>query len=117
MQANPRPRPPPRAPNPPRSFPKSGNRAFTLATALWAFQRRGVLRVSEPRHRVAGGPLNPELYRVNDDALFEIDVLEEADGVARPYKWVDVWCVCERVCCVCVHVCVCLCVSCVCVCV
>jgi len=74
-------------PTAPRSYPKSGNRAFCLGVALWTFQRRGVLEWSAPRHRkTATGELNPPLYRVNDDVEFEIDVKELSDGAERPYS-------------------------------
>ncbi|KAI8472693.1 MAG: dolichyl-diphosphooligosaccharide-protein glycosyltransferase [Monoraphidium minutum] len=75
------------------SFPESGNRAFTLAAALWAFQRRAVLRASPPRHRVvtAGrGEEGPPLYRVKDEVEFEVDIFEGRGDGEVPYKADDV---------------------------
>lgn len=85
-----------------KSYPKSGNEAFAVAAALWTFQQRGVLEASAPRHRKVGaGPAaaaeeSPGLYRVNDDAEFEIDIFEvtgaakEGGGERRPYAADDV---------------------------
>lgn len=58
---------------------KSGNKEFCMATALWAFQRRGVLTVKEEdiRHWNVDTRLSPEMYRINDDIHFEIKVFEE----------------------------------------
>lgn len=73
------------------SFPKSGNRAFCLSSALWALQQRGVLDVSAPRHRkVSTGEEGPELYRVEDEVEFEIDIFEVEGGKRTPYKGDDV---------------------------
>ncbi|KAI8463906.1 MAG: Dolichyl-diphosphooligosaccharide--protein glycosyltransferase subunit WBP1 [Monoraphidium minutum] len=76
-----------------KKYPKSGNRAFALATMLWAMQQRGVLEVGEPRHRTLSGTgpeESPPLYRVNDEAEFEIDIWELEGGQRRPYTADDV---------------------------
>ncbi|KIZ07826.1 oligosaccharyltransferase complex subunit beta [Monoraphidium neglectum] len=74
-----------------KSYPQSGNRAFALAATLWAFQQRGVLEASAPRHRnVVTGEEGPSPYRVKDEVQFEIDIFEVEGGERRPFKSDDV---------------------------
>ena len=56
----------------------------------WAFQERGVLRATNLSHTIVTGSLpgavRPELYRVNDDVEFSVNIQECIDGVCGPYK-------------------------------
>lgn len=46
------------------------------------------------RHGTQGGPLNPRLYRVNDDVFFAVDLFVEEAGKRTPLAETDVqvWC-------------------------
>lgn len=73
------------------SFPRSGNRDFSLAVALWTFQQRGVLVATPPRHRnLRTGEEGVDLYRVEDEVEFELEVAEVEGGVSKPYRADDV---------------------------
>ncbi|GMH41291.1 hypothetical protein BSKO_09201 [Bryopsis sp. KO-2023] len=68
------------------------NREFCFKTAMWTFQRRGVLVVEDDRikHWEMSSKATPEMYRINDDIHFEIGVSEQRDGKKIPFKADDV---------------------------
>ena len=78
------------APPPPCSLGATGNEALATAVCKWAFQERGVLRATNLSHTIVTGSLpgavRPELYRVNDDVEFSVNIQECIDGVCGPYK-------------------------------
>ena len=77
----------------PRSYAHSGNRDFTVSTARWAFQDRGVLKAENLRHRIVGTNSSSsgtgggaEGYRVLDEVEFLVDIFEYEGDRKMPYK-------------------------------
>eukprot|EP00300_Choanocystis_sp_HF-7_P024811 c2635_g1_i1.p1 GENE.c2635_g1_i1~~c2635_g1_i1.p1 ORF type:complete len:438 (+),score=116.68 c2635_g1_i1:31-1344(+) len=60
---------------------QSGNAAFLNELTRWAFQERGVLRLSNASHHLAGKSERPTIYRVMDDLEFAVRI-EEWNGAA-----------------------------------
>ena len=50
-------------------FPKSGNQPVGVALANWVFKERGVLRVGEVQHHLAGQKSPPAAYTIGDDVV------------------------------------------------
>ncbi|GAB4821924.1 hypothetical protein N2152v2_008970 [Parachlorella kessleri] len=72
------------------SLGSPSNAAFCSGIAKWTFHERGVLHAHNLRHRVVGGPLRPEQYRVSDDVEFSVDIFLCEEGSCVPYKAKDV---------------------------
>jgi len=76
-----------------KKFDKSGNEQFAADLSKWVFQERGLLRVHSLSHsKLAGGPSNPQSYRIKDEIKFSV-VIEEFDMTAdswKPYSASDV---------------------------
>lgn len=69
-----------------RSLGTSSNADFCSDIAKWTFHERGVLQAQNLQHRVVGGGLQPERYRVGDDVEFMVDIYLCEEGACRPYK-------------------------------
>ena len=50
-------------------FPKSGNQQVATALTNWVFKERGVLRVGEVKHHLAGETSPPAAYTIGDDVV------------------------------------------------
>lgn len=70
-----------------RSYPKSGNKDFATAVALWTLGERGVLRVGNLTHHLVSAPgVVPSLYRVNDEVEVALQVALREAGKEVPYE-------------------------------
>jgi hypothetical protein len=68
-------------------YPRSGNKEFCTAVALWTIGERGVLKVGPLQHHLVSAPsVTPSLYRVMDEVEVAIDVQLEEGGVTKPYE-------------------------------
>ena len=50
-------------------FEKPGNQQVATALADWVFKERGVLRVGEVKHHLAGETSPPAAYTIGDDVV------------------------------------------------
>lgn len=67
-----------------------GNEALATAVSEWAFHERGVLRASHMRHHPVGSEAQLDIYRINEEVVFSVEIQELADGAWRPYRTDDV---------------------------
>lgn len=74
----------------PHSLGSSANEAAVDALARWALSQRGVLIVRSVSHRVVGGEVEPERYRVKDEVEFSVRIDRLTDGEVAPYAAEDV---------------------------
>jgi len=76
---------------PAERFEKSGNEKFVTELTKWTFKERGVLKSSNVLHMNIGtNETRPDVYRVNDNMTYSIQI-QEWDGKAwNPYKANDV---------------------------
>jgi len=69
-----------------KKFDKSGNEQFAADLSKWVFQERGLLRVHSLTHsKLAGGPSNPQSYRIKDEIKFAV-IIEEFDQSTDSWK-------------------------------
>ncbi|KAG0749576.1 hypothetical protein G6F23_000938 [Rhizopus arrhizus] len=73
-----------------QSFDKSGNEEFINQLTQWTFQERGVLKVVGFHHHKEGEVEQRDWYRVKDDIVYTIDIIEYKDDEWVPYKANDV---------------------------
>ncbi|KAL6767256.1 DGL1 [Auxenochlorella protothecoides x Auxenochlorella symbiontica] len=73
-----------------KSLGSSANEAAVDALARWALSQRGVLIVRSVSHRVVGGEVEPERYRVKDEVEFSVRIDRLTDGEVAPYAAEDV---------------------------
>lgn len=67
-------------------FQSSGNREVANDFVHWALSQRGVLRLSNVSHRIVGGEVRPERYRINDLVEFSAHIDELVDGQWVPFE-------------------------------
>eukprot|EP00392_Amoebophrya_sp_AT5.2_P003616 g3621.t1 len=66
------------------------NERFCSELTRWAFREKGILRMSNLHSHKVGESVQPYMYRVMDDIVFNIDIEEWKHGEWRPYVANDV---------------------------
>jgi len=76
-----------------KKFEKSGNEQFVAELSKWVFAERGLLRAKVLHHsKLAGGPANPQSYRIKDEIKFGVTIeeYEMSSDSWKPYVASDV---------------------------
>ncbi|KAI7900438.1 Dolichyl-diphosphooligosaccharide--protein glycosyltransferase subunit WBP1 [Cokeromyces recurvatus] len=69
---------------------KSGNEEFIKQLSQWTFQEKGVLKIVGHHHHKEGETEQRDWYRVKDDIVYNVDIVEYKNNQWVPYKADDI---------------------------
>ncbi|KAJ1559904.1 hypothetical protein HK405_008916, partial [Cladochytrium tenue] len=64
---------------------RSSNLKFATELSKWVFQEKGVLKVLQTKHHRANEDKQHGAYRIKDDLVYEIDIIEYHDDAWHPF--------------------------------
>lgn len=69
---------------------KSGNEHFLTEVSKWVLHERGHLKAVNVKHHISGATSEPDVYTINDDLEYSVEILEWSGSKWEPYIANDV---------------------------